>query len=58
MYRLNDFNDLIDKGILDQIEQFEYIVIEWPKREEEYADENWKKIIIEKIDEKTRKIKI
>lgn len=57
MYRLNDFNDLIDKGILEQIEQFEYIVIEWPKREEEYADENWKKIIIEKIDKKTRKIK-
>lgn len=31
MYRLETFEELLEKGILNQISEFEYIVIEWPK---------------------------
>lgn len=31
MRRLNDHKELIEKGILDQIDQYEYILIERPK---------------------------
>ena len=31
MYRLKSFEELIEKGILNQISEFETIVIEWPK---------------------------
>ena len=56
MYRIPSFEELLEKWILDQIEIFDYIVIERPKRTEEYTDNNWIKIKIEKLDENTRKI--
>ncbi len=56
MYRINNFEILLDKWILDLIDQFEYICIERPKRQEHYTDESWIKIIIEKVWEKDRKI--
>ncbi|MCF7834529.1 tRNA (adenosine(37)-N6)-threonylcarbamoyltransferase complex ATPase subunit type 1 TsaE [Candidatus Gracilibacteria bacterium] len=31
MYRIEHYSDLVEKGILDQIHQYEYIVIERPK---------------------------
>lgn len=31
MWRLNDHKELIEKGILDQMSQYEYILIERPK---------------------------
>ena len=31
MYRIKEFNELVEKGIIDQINEFEYIVIERPK---------------------------
>ena len=31
MYRLETFEDLIEKWILDLINEYEYILIEWPK---------------------------
>ena len=30
-YRLEHFDEIVEKGILDQMEQYEYILIEWPK---------------------------
>jgi tRNA A37 threonylcarbamoyladenosine biosynthesis protein TsaE len=32
MYRLESFQQLIEKGILDQMNEYEYLLIEWPKR--------------------------
>ncbi len=31
MYRIEKYEDLVEKGILDQIDQFDYVVVEWPK---------------------------
>ena len=31
MYRLETFEDLIEKGTMDLINEYEYILIEWPK---------------------------
>ena len=31
MYRLETFEDLIEKWIMDLINEYEYILIEWPK---------------------------
>lgn len=56
LYRLKKFDDFVEKWILDIINDFEYICIEWPKFEESYIDNSWIKINIEKNDPKTRKI--
>ncbi|MDR0282058.1 MAG: tRNA (adenosine(37)-N6)-threonylcarbamoyltransferase complex ATPase subunit type 1 TsaE [Candidatus Peribacteria bacterium] len=31
LYRLEHFGDLVEKGILDQMENYDYILIERPK---------------------------
>lgn len=31
MYRLESLSEAVEKGILDQISEFDFIVIEWPK---------------------------
>ena len=31
MYRLDTFEDLVEKWIMDLVNQYEYILIEWPK---------------------------
>ena len=31
MYRLESFEDLVEKWIMDLINEYEYILIEWPK---------------------------
>ena len=31
MYRLDTFEDLVEKWIIDLVNQYEYILIEWPK---------------------------
>jgi tRNA threonylcarbamoyladenosine biosynthesis protein TsaE len=31
MYRLESFEQLVEKGILDQMNDYPYILIEWPK---------------------------
>ncbi len=50
MYRLENPQDLLHKGILDAIDEYEYVVIERPKRTEQYADGSRKEILIEKKD--------
>ena len=56
MYRLLSFDELIEKGILNQISDFEYIVIEWPKWEESLDLEDALTIKIEKISASEREI--
>ncbi len=57
MYRLEDKNYFIEKWFLQQIADFDYVVIEWPKFTELYAE--WYTIIhIDKISETEREITI
>lgn len=57
-YRIESESEFLNLWIIDEIENYEYICIEWPKYENLYKDENFVKIKIEKIDENTRKIEV
>lgn len=54
MYRLDSLEEMIEKGILNQISEFEWIVIEWPKREDQLDLQDFLSIKIEKISADTR----
>ena len=56
MYRLESYEELLQKGILNQISEFEYIVIEWPKRIDELDLEEYTELFIEKISAGEREI--
>lgn len=56
MYRLSKFDELIEKGILNQISEFECIVIERPKWEDQLDLETPLLIEIEKISAQERNI--
>jgi tRNA threonylcarbamoyl adenosine modification protein YjeE len=56
MYRLSDFNELIEKWILNQISDFDNVVIEWPKRENELDLINPLVVSIEKISASEREV--
>lgn len=58
MYRLEKFEDMVEKWILDQINNFEYIVIERPKFIDKLWLSNYTRVKIEKISEEKRKIEI
>ena len=58
MYRLTNKTELIDKWILDLIDSYSNICIEWPKREEMYVDNSFIKILIEDLGNSQRKVKI
>jgi len=57
MYRLSSFEEMVEKWILNQISEYEYIVIEWPKREEKLDLDNPEKIEIIKTSSSTREVK-
>lgn len=56
MYRLESYEELLQKGILNQISEFEYIVIEWPKRIDQLDLEEYTELFIEKISAGEREI--
>ncbi len=56
MYRINHYEELIEKGIIDQINEYEHIVIERPKFIDKLPVKNWIIIKIEKISETERSI--
>lgn len=56
--RMNNFEDFVEKWILDYINDFEYVAIEWPKFEENYVDQSWCKINFKKISPEIREITI
>lgn len=58
MYRLEEYSDLVEKGILDQILDHDYVAIERPRHESAYIDNKFHKIEITKVDENTRIVKI
>lgn len=58
MYRTEKYEDLIEKWILDQINHFDYIVIEWPKFIDRLWLKNYLKINIIKKSENERMLNI
>jgi len=57
-YRINSEQEFLNLWILDEIEDFDYVCIEWPKFSHLYADKDWLEIEIKKIDENKRQIEI
>ncbi|GHW02545.1 tRNA (adenosine(37)-N6)-threonylcarbamoyltransferase complex ATPase subunit type 1 TsaE [candidate division SR1 bacterium] len=56
MYRLTSLEDTIEKGILDQISDFSFILIERPKREADLGLKNAIKMRIKKLNEAQREV--
>ncbi len=58
MYRIEDERAMIEKGILDAIFEYDYILIEWPKFEDYYCDDGeWLRVEIEKKEDE-REVKV
>lgn len=57
MYRLNSLSEAVQKGILSQIAEFEYIVIERPKWISELDLEKYLELEIEKISASERLVR-
>jgi len=58
MYRLETFEDLIEKGIMDLINKYEYILIEWPKWTEKLNLGWTKTLMITKTGDEEREIEL
>ena len=56
MYRLSTYDELVEKGILNQISDFDNVVIERPKWEDELDLENPLIIQIDKISAQDREV--
>lgn len=57
MYRIDHYEQLVEKGIIDQINEYEYIVIEWPKFIDKLPIKNSTIVTIEKVSETERNIR-
>ena len=58
MYRIKEFSELVEKWIIDQINGFDYIVIERPKFIDQLPFKNSTTLHIKKISESERSIEI
>lgn len=58
MYRIDEFDELVEKWIIDQINDFENIIIERPKFIDKLPIEDFLVLTIEKISESERSINI
>ena len=58
MYRLTTFDELIEKGILNQISDFDNVVIEWPKWEDKLDLETPLVVRIDKVSASERDVVI
>ena len=56
MYRLSTFDELIEKGILNQISDFDDVVIEWPKWEDKLDLETPLVVTINKLSASERDV--
>ena len=56
MYRIKEYNELIEKWIIDQINEFDYIVIERPKFIDKLPIHNFLTLHITKTSETEREI--
>ena len=55
-YRIDTKEEFLNLGILDEIQEYEYISIEWPKFQELYEDEKFLEIEIKKNSQNKREI--
>ena len=58
MYRIKEFSELVEKWIIDQINEFEYIVIERPKFIDQLPFKTSTQLHIKKISESERSIEV
>ncbi len=58
MYRIKEYDELVEKGIIDQINEYEHIVIERPKFIDKLPVKNSVIMKIEKISESERSIEV
>lgn len=56
MYRLETPEDMIQKWILEKIEEYKWICIEWPKFQEYYQDNEFLSIDIRKLENEKREL--
>jgi len=56
-YRIKNEIELLNLWIIEEMEEFEYICIEWPKFSHLYANSNWLEIEIKKTNLQERIIK-
>ena len=57
-YRLENFDDLVEKGLLTEIEENEYIVIEWPKWIDQISFSSFVKLQFTKLWEREREVSL
>lgn len=58
MYRIERYEELVEKWIIDQILSYDIVVIEWPKFIDQLPIRNFVTIAIEKISEWEREVTI
>jgi tRNA A37 threonylcarbamoyladenosine biosynthesis protein TsaE len=58
MYRIKEFNELVEKWIIDQINEFEYIIIERPKFIDQLPFKKSTQLHIKKFSESEREIEV
>lgn len=58
MYRIKEYSELVEKGIIDQINEFEYIVIERPKFIDQLPFKESTQLHIKKISESERSVEV
>ena len=57
-YRINSEEEFLNLWIVDEISDYDYVCIEWPKFENYYDDWSFTRVKIEKLPDWKRKIKI
>lgn len=57
-YRIESEQDFLNLWIIDEIENYDYVCIEWPKFENYYDDWSFTRVKIEKLPDWKRKIEI
>ena len=58
LYRLEHFDDLVEKGLLTELEENEYIVIEWPKWTDQISFSHFIRLQFTKIWENEREVSV
>ena len=58
MYRIEEHEELVEKWIIDQITQYEHVVIEWPKYIDSLPFEDFVEILITKVSETERMVEV
>lgn len=57
MYRFENFAEVVEKGVLNQISEFDFIVIEWPKWIDQLDLGEYLELQIDKISAGERRVK-